>query len=113
MYSDTQANSIHLNPRRKIAIFFLLAILIIALLVGLFINGNIKINTPSATQYPVRGVDVSEYQGDIDWIQIKEQGINFAFIKATEGSAYTDTYFSQNWETIADTGILYGAYHFF
>lgn len=113
MLTDTQASSTHIKPRRKIAIIFLLAILVIVLLLSLFLSGIIKINTPSAAQYPVHGVDVSEYQGDIDWVRIEEQGIHFAFIKATEGSGYTDPYFSQNWGEIADTDILYGAYHFF
>ena len=44
----------------------------------------------SAVSYPVKGIDVSHYQGNIDWDMIKDQGIQFAYIKATEGSTYTD-----------------------
>ena len=64
-------------------------------------------------QYPVRGVDVSEYQGNIHWETVEEQGMRFAFIKATEGSAYVDPFFHSNWENIAATSLLCGAYHFF
>lgn len=64
-------------------------------------------------KYPVLGVDVSSYQGDIDWKLIESQGINFAFIKATEGSGMTDEYIRQNLENIAKTNIYHSAYHFF
>jgi|GEM_PF-5758884 len=47
--------------------------------------------------YPVRGVDVSSYQGDIDWEILSEQNIHFAFIKATEGSSFVDEYFETNY----------------
>ena len=90
------------------------AIVLIAILfAALFLAGIVRLNTPSAKDYPVRGVDVSEYQGSIDWAAIEQQGIQFAFIRATEGSGYTDATFVANWEAVADTGILAGAYHFF
>jgi Lyzozyme M1 (1,4-beta-N-acetylmuramidase) len=79
----------------------------------LFVSGAIKINTPSEEKYPVRGVDVSEYQGRIDWKAIEQQGMQFAFIKATEGSSYTDPFFSANWQAVDSTAIIAGAYHFF
>lgn len=64
-------------------------------------------------KYTLLGVDVSSYQGDIDWKLIENQGIDFAFIKATEGSGMTDDYIRQNLENIADTNIYHSAYHFF
>ena len=79
----------------------------------LFLSGVIRINTPSVQQYPMRGVDVSEYQGSIDWPRIQQQNIHFAFISATEGSGYVDTCFTANWNAVAETDILAGAYHFF
>lgn len=88
-------------------------VLLAAILAALFFTGIIKINTPSAEQYPVRGVDVSEYQGNIHWPTIEQNGMQFAFIKATEGSSYADPFFQSNWENIAETGIIRGAYHFF
>ena len=59
------------------------------------------------------GIDVSYHQGDIDWETLSRQGIDFAFIKATEGSGYADTYFRNNYKNAADTDIRIGAYHFF
>ena len=64
-------------------------------------------------KYSLLGVDVSSYQGEIDWNVIERQGIKFAFIKATEGSGMTDDYIRMNLENIADTDIYHSAYHFF
>ena len=101
--------------RRKTKIISAISSFIfIIILVGiLFFIGVIKINVPSLAQYPIRGVDVSEYQGHIDWDLIEQQGIQFAFIKATEGSGYVDPFFLANWEAVESTKLLVGAYHFF
>ena len=48
-------------------------------------------------QYPVHGIDVSKYQGDIDWSAVRRAGIDFAFIKATEGGDHADDRFLDNW----------------
>ncbi|MCL2883854.1 MAG: hypothetical protein FWF49_00015 [Oscillospiraceae bacterium] len=70
-------------------------------------------DAPAFPAYPVRGVDVSSYQGDINWKTVKAQHISFAFIKATEGSNSTDAYFQQNYTGAAAAGLRVGAYHFF
>lgn len=80
---------------------------------ALLYEGVLQLNHPSPSRYPVRGVDVSNYQGDIDWPALSEQGIDFAFIKATEGSSFQDARFQDNWDRAADTGLRIGAYHFF
>jgi lysozyme len=69
-------------------------------------------------KYPIHGIDVSYYQGKIDWQKVstmKEDGveINFAFIKATEGVLLVDRYFQRNWREAPKAGIFCGAYHFF
>ena len=46
-------------------------------------------------QYPVHGIDVSKYQGDIDWHRVRASGIDFAFIKATEGGDHADDRFAR------------------
>lgn len=61
----------------------------------------------------IRGVDVSSYQGAVDFNRLAEQGIRFAYIKATEGSSYQDSRFADNWVNAANTNVLSGAYHFF
>ena len=57
------------------------------------------------------GIDVSKFQGDIDWEVLKDQGISFAYIKATEGSGHVDTRLDANYQGARESGILYGFYH--
>lgn len=69
-------------------------------------------------KYTVHGIDVSYYQGKIDWQKVKamrEDGVyvSFAFIKATEGLLNVDPYFQRNWREAPKAGIKVGAYHFF
>lgn len=64
-------------------------------------------------KYPVLGVDVSNYQGNINWRQIEEQNISFAFIKATEGSGHIDESAVFNLKSAGKTNIKISAYHFF
>ena len=54
--------------------------------------------------WEVFGVDVSAYQGRIDWQDLREQGVDFAFIKATEGSSLQDRYFADNWAAAQAAG---------
>lgn len=65
-----------------------------------------------AVGHEVRGVDVSSYQGDIDWPALVGGDLDFAYIKATEGSSHVDRRFTENWEGARDSGVLFGAYHF-
>lgn len=61
----------------------------------------------------VIGVDVSSYQAEINMDQLKEQNIEFIYIKATEGSTHQDARFAENWENADEAELLSGAYHFF
>lgn len=62
---------------------------------------------------PARGVDVSHYQGRVDWSAVEEAGVGFAFVKATEGVTFTDPTFRRHWTALGETAILRGAYHRF
>jgi lysozyme len=59
------------------------------------------------------GIDVSHYQGTIDWNQVRSVGTQFAFIKALEGITSTDPEFQANWKGAKAAGLTCGAYHFF
>ncbi len=63
--------------------------------------------------FEVHGIDVSHFQGEIDWALVRDQGVSFAFIKATEGLNHCDTMFYKNWKAIKQANIKRGAYHFF
>lgn len=79
----------------------------------LILNGIYLPNAAKAEKYEVMGVDVSHYQGDIDWDILSGDGIDFAFIKATEGASYVDPRYEYNAREAAKTGLEIGAYHFF
>jgi lysozyme len=61
----------------------------------------------------VQGVDVSHYDGTIDWSQVKAAGITFGYAKATESTDFQDPTFQANWTGMQQAGIIRGAYHFF
>ena len=89
-----------------------LGIIIVLALTALLLYNNGIITPNDPTEYEVRGVDVSSYQGDIDW-NILSKDIDFAYIKATEGSGSTDPKFADNWNNAQNKNIRIGAYHFF
>ena len=61
----------------------------------------------------VQGIDVSHFQGVVNWQEVKQAGMSFAFAKATEGITYVDPQYSTNWTGMQSAGLLRGAYHFF
>src|SRR5262245_24710768 len=75
-----------------------------------------------STQEPVKvcpgqstlsGIDVSHWQGAIDWAQVKASGRAFAIAKATEGTTFVDPSFAANWAGMKQQGVVRSAYHFF
>jgi lysozyme len=73
-----------------------------------------KPNDQVATAHamPIQGIDVSYWQGDIDWEKVRDAGVSFTYIKATEGGDRVDPKFLENWEGAKRAGIARGAYHF-
>jgi len=69
-------------------------------------------NNSAAFQTPW-GIDVSHHNGAIDWNLAREAGVEFAFMKATEGATFVDKNFKRNYAGAKAAGILVGAYHFF
>ena len=68
--------------------------------------------------YQVHGIDISHYQGDINWKMLEQtrQGqfpISFVFMKATEGGDYADDKFVANFDSARAHGFIRGAYHFY
>jgi GH25 family lysozyme M1 (1,4-beta-N-acetylmuramidase) len=58
------------------------------------------------------GLDVSHWQGTINWTDVKNKGAKFAYIKATEGTSYKDPMFNTNYLQAYNVGLVRGAYHF-
>jgi GH25 family lysozyme M1 (1,4-beta-N-acetylmuramidase) len=62
--------------------------------------------------FPIQGIDVSRWQGEVDFRKVAEAGIAFCFCKATEGLEHVDPKFTANWPAIAAAGLIRGAYHY-
>jgi GH25 family lysozyme M1 (1,4-beta-N-acetylmuramidase) len=59
------------------------------------------------------GIDVSKWQGTINWASVKSAGVKFAIIRVSDGTGYSDSQFTANWSNAKAQGILRGAYQFF
>jgi GH25 family lysozyme M1 (1,4-beta-N-acetylmuramidase) len=67
---------------------------------------------PAFAPNPPPGIDVSHYQGSVNWSSVKAAGIQFAYIKATEGTTYKDPTFNANYLDAYNAKVIRGAYHF-
>lgn len=85
-------------------------VLIIFLLIQ---YGTIRLNKIFIPKSYSQGVDISHYQGDVDMDRLAAQGIDFLYMKATEGSAYIDEFYQTNSRKAKKAGLMSGAYHFF
>lgn len=64
-------------------------------------------------RFPIVGVDLSAHNGEVDFKRVAADGVNFVFLKATEGSTFKDPKFNANYEAARSAGLTVGAYHFF
>ncbi len=69
--------------------------------------------TPPPTPEPARGIDVSHHQGTIDWGAVSRDDLDFAYLKATEGSTFTDPAFATHAREAEAAGLRVGGYHYF
>jgi len=64
-------------------------------------------------RHDVHGIDVSKWNGDVDWRQVRKSGVSFAFIKATEGKDRIDPRFHEYWQGARAAGLPHAPYHFY
>ncbi|NYI44697.1 lysozyme [Nocardioides aromaticivorans] len=69
--------------------------------------------TPTHEPAPRRGIDASHHQGPIDWPRVAEAGISFAYLKATEGTTFTDPRFAEHRRAATRAGVDVAGYHYF
>lgn len=102
------------NRKRNVILFTILVIVLCGVSYAICISkGYLFLNNPSPSQHPIAGVDLSHYQGTVDWEILSNEDIQFAYIKATEGSSHVDEQFAANWQQAGKTSLKVGAYHFF
>ncbi|UCG61035.1 MAG: glycoside hydrolase family 25 protein [Candidatus Zixiibacteriota bacterium] len=99
--------------KRAILIIIPALVVLGALLTWAYFEGYWRFNYPDQDKYPVRGIDVSHHQSEIDWDQVALHEFDFVYMKATEGIGFKDKQFARNWEEASRVGIVKGAYHFF
>jgi lysozyme len=101
------------DRKSTIALLSFLALAIAGIGGGLFYFGAFHVNHPSRSQFPIRGIDISNHQKNIDWNRIDPSEVNFVLIKATEGGDFKDPTFQTNWQHVRERKLVSGAYHFF
>ena len=69
--------------------------------------------TASAQSAKINGVDLSKWQGEVDFAQIKQAGNAYVFIKATQGATGADPNYARNIGAARATGLAAGSYHFY
>lgn len=85
-----------------------------AVVAGYFAVRNRQININQwLVSDMIKGVDVSSYQENVDFAKLKAQGVEFAYIKATEGAGHVDASFAEKWAAAREAGVPAGAYHYF
>lgn len=82
-------------------------------LLGLGSHALVSNWAPSRASFPRQGIDVSHHQGTIQWPAVRAEGVDFAYIKASEGGDLRDPQFAANWTGSGEAGIRRGAYHFY
>ncbi|GAA1136939.1 lysozyme [Streptomyces javensis] len=75
-------------------------------------GGSTTGEAPTGLLATVEGVDVSSHQGNVSWSTLWSSGVRFAYVKATEGTSYTNPYFAQQYNGSYNVGMIRGAYHF-
>lgn len=68
---------------------------------------------PSRHQFPVKGIDISHHNGDIDFRKVAADSVDFVIIKATEGVTHRDSCLLRYSTAAAEAGLRVGYYHFF
>lgn len=94
------------NIKQKIAIAFLFIIMLTT-----FYQVPCLAFGPSNSKI-YQGIDVSSWQGNIDFSAVKNSGIEFVYIKSSEGTRYIDPYFEQNYQNAKANGLKVGFYHY-
>ena len=86
----------------------------LGLLAGLVIalTALLSASASNAATARAKGVDVSNWNGAINWTKVAQAGYRFAFGKATEGTAYNDKTYTTNRNGSERAGLAFGAYHF-
>lgn len=96
--------------RQKVLKVLILFMMLTMSTFGLFINISQALGPSSNVIY--EGIDVSAYQGYIDYERVRNAGIEVVYIKSSEGTTLEDPYFRTNYDNAKANGLKVGFYHF-
>ena len=82
------------------------------LAVSIALTALLSASASHAATARAKGIDVSNWNGAINWNKVAHAGYRFAFAKATEGTAYTDKTYTTNRNGSEGAGLVFGGYHF-
>ncbi|MDE6643984.1 MAG: hypothetical protein K2K27_07775 [Muribaculaceae bacterium] len=97
-------------PLRIFSIVF--AVVICTAVIYLIVRPSVTEAHPDFENYPVRGLDLSAHNGDVNFDSIAAN-YDFVILKATEGGNWTDRSFETNFMKAHEAGLKVGAYHYF
>ena len=105
MNSKYSYNNLFNKIKSHIILFFLVSILVLSISIP-----SLAFGPSSSTIY--QGIDVSSWQGTINFEQVKNAGIDIVYIKSSEGRSYIDPYFERNYQNAKANGLKVGFYHY-
>ena len=94
-----------IKKKRKTSVW-----LALLLCMSMFLMPVSALEAAQGRQYS--GIDVSRYQGEIDFAQVRQAGVEIVYIRAGEGADYEDPYFRENAKKAREAGLHYGFYLF-
>src|SRR5947208_4909622 len=86
---------------------------VVTVVAGALVGGSAPVAqaAPPPAGYPVIGLDVSAFQGTVDWASVASGGALFAYARASEQANIPDSYFNANYNGAKGRGLFVGAYH--
>ncbi len=106
---DIELNKSHITHKNILKLIFTILVCL-AFTIYVLPAKSLAFGPSDDTIY--EGIDVSSYQGEIDFKRVKEDGIEVVYIKATEGTTYIDPYLERNYQKAKENGIKVGLYHY-
>lgn len=92
---------------------FFIPLICISFLTGCNVDSPVESQGAGVSFAQVNGIDLSKYQGTVDFHKVKASGVTYVFIRATEGNTYQDANFEVNFASARAAGLATGVYHFY
>lgn len=104
-----------MKPRTAAILLICVTAIAIAAVMYMRISGGHRAEAVAIDRsvYTVRGIDLSAHNGEVDFDSVAAEGVDFVYIKASEGATWRDKRFEANYAGARSAGLAVGVYHFF